>query len=79
MEKAFVVSEEEALWIAEMAISRARYQAWLSREIRTAPPGAAVNVAYVEPIGARTRRLLGRARELDAVSRALCRARDIKS
>jgi hypothetical protein len=79
MEKAFVVSEEEALWIAEMAISRARYQAWLSRELRTAPSGAAVNAAYVEPIGARTRRLLGRARELVAVSKALCQARDIKN
>ena len=74
MEKVFVASEEQTLWIAEMAISRARYEAWLRREIRMAAGPCGAERVHVETVGERSRRLVRRASELVAVSKALCLA-----
>lgn len=74
MEKA-CVSEEEKLWIAEMAISRTRYDAWLGREARMAPPEAAREKTHLESVRARSRKLIRHAHELVAESKALRKAR----
>jgi len=66
------LSEEESLWIAEMTLSRARYEAWLTR---TAPSSPERADTHGEAVRACSRKLVREARELVAVSRALRQAR----
>ena len=67
--------EEQRLWIAEMTISRIRYEAWLRCKASVAPPEAAREKTHLESVRARSRKLIRHAHELVAESKALRKAR----